>query len=329
MDEITVRINSGGGDPFAAQQIGDLLETHSARVTARIGGLCASAATIVASHCDKVIATNDSTYMVHPVRLGICGYVDAEGMQRYLDALAAIKESIINLYVKKTGRDKDEITGWMDKTSWWTAAEAKEKGFIDELTDQGTPTVVENRSGVLFVNSVGTDIRFAEAPGFVQDSSTAQVVDSVVSTAPAVTPEHSEQEGEVNMDIKNEEDLRARFPELVDAIEKRAAQASEKAERERIQQIEDAALPGSEALTAKAKFETPMPVSEFAMELVKNAKAQGAAYLAQLAKDAEQSGVNDVGNVPTPENQDSVPAAIAQAKQDAAKFLNSVKKGGK
>ena len=76
--EITVRINSGGGDVFAAQAIGNQLEQHSANVTARIDGLCASAATIVACHCDKVIAANDSTYMVHPVRMGLRGYMDAE-----------------------------------------------------------------------------------------------------------------------------------------------------------------------------------------------------------------------------------------------------------
>ena len=58
LDKITVRINSGGGDVFAAQAIGNQLEQHPAAVTAKIDGLCASAATIVACHCGKVIAAN-------------------------------------------------------------------------------------------------------------------------------------------------------------------------------------------------------------------------------------------------------------------------------
>ena len=58
LDEITVRINSGGGDVFAAQAIGNQLEQHPAAVTAKIDGLCVSAATIVACHCGKVIAAN-------------------------------------------------------------------------------------------------------------------------------------------------------------------------------------------------------------------------------------------------------------------------------
>lgn len=65
LTSLTVRINSGGGDVFAAQTIGNLLEQHTAQVTARIDGLCASAATIIACHCDKVVAANDSTYMIY------------------------------------------------------------------------------------------------------------------------------------------------------------------------------------------------------------------------------------------------------------------------
>ena len=115
--DITVRINSGGGDVFAAQTIGNLLEEHSAAVTARIDGLCASAATVVACHCDKVIAANDSTYMIHPVKMGLFGYADAETLRQYIDAITTIRENIVTLYAKKTGREKDEVSGWMDATS--------------------------------------------------------------------------------------------------------------------------------------------------------------------------------------------------------------------
>ena len=94
VSEITVRINSGGGDVFAAQTIGNLLEQHPANVVARIDGLCASSATIVACHCDRVVAANDSTYMVHPVRLGLLGYYDATTMQQYLNALDTIKANV-------------------------------------------------------------------------------------------------------------------------------------------------------------------------------------------------------------------------------------------
>lgn len=191
LTSLTVRINSGGGDVFAAQTIGNLLEQHTAQVTARIDGLCASAATIIACHCDKVVAANDSTYMIHPVRMGIFDFADAVTLQQYIGALNTIRENILNLYTKKTGREKDEVAAWMDATSWWTGEAAKTNGFVDELVDDGEKTVVENRGGLLFVNSVNMNLPFDKAPKFVQNS---------VAAAPAAsgfvnTPTPAEQPG--------------------------------------------------------------------------------------------------------------------------------------
>ena len=294
--EIDVRINSGGGDVFAAQTIGNLLEQNAAFVTAYIDGLCASAATVVACHCNKVVAANDSAYMVHPVRMGLCGYVDAETLQQYIDAITTIRENIVTLYAKKTGREKDEVAGWMDATSWWTAPQAKENGFVDELTDEGEDVVAENRSGVLFVNSISMNLPFDKAPKFVQDSLAAGAAGRSANKKPA-KPENTKEEQDMDT-INTVDDLRNAYPTLVGQIEQAAADAATKAERERIQGIEDAALPGSEQLTAEAKFTKPMTVSDFAVALVKNAKAQGATYLAEVKKDAEASGVNKVTNTP-------------------------------
>ena len=321
--EIIVRINSGGGDVFAAQTIGNLLEQHSATVTAKIDGLCASAATIVTSHCDKVIAANDSAYMVHPVKLGICGYVGAVDLQEYLNALEVIKENIIGLYVKKTGRDKDEITGWMDATSWWTAAQAKENGFVDELTDDEQEAVVENRNGLLFVNSVNMGLPFDKAPKFVQDSLTAGAAGRPANKKPAGQPEQIKEVQD--MDIETVDDLRKAYPALVDQIEQAAAAAATNAERERIKGIEDVALPGSEELTAEAKFTKPMSVSDYAVALVKGAKTKGAAFLDALRQDGEESGAADVGNPPAPGGEDPVNKAKAQAKADAEAYLERTK----
>ncbi len=327
VSEITVRINSGGGDVFAAVEIGNLLEQHPANVTARIGGVCASAATVVASHCNKVIAANDSTYMVHPVKMGMNGYADAETLKQYIDAITTIRENIIGLYARKTGRDKDEVAGWMDATSWWTGQQAKENGFVDELTNDDKDAVVENRNGVLFVNSVNMGLQFSEAPKFVQDSLTARsAAGQPAKSAPAGQPEENKEVQ--NMDIKTVDDLRQAYPALVDQIEQAAAEAAVNAERERIKGIEDVALPGSEELAAAAKFANPMSVSDFAVALVKGAKTKGAAFLDAMRADGEASGASGVGNPPAPEDKDPVNKAKAQAKADAGAYLES-KKGRK
>ena len=295
LDKIVVRINSGGGDVFAAQAIGNQLEQHPAEVTAKIDGLCASAATIVACHCGKVIAANDSTYMVHPVRMGAYGYYNAEELKKYIEALDAIRESITGLYAKKTGREKDEVAGWMDETKWWTAQQAKENGFIDELVDDAEETVVENRDGTLFVNSVNMHLPFDKAPDFVQSSKAAKTAADCFVNKNC----HKEVKNMAN-EIKTVDELRGAYPALVDQIEQAAALRATNAERQRIRDIEEMALPGSEQITNEAKYDKPMSASDYAKAAMKNAKEQGAAWLNTMQQGANASGVNSVGSAPAP-----------------------------
>ena len=321
VSEIRVRINSGGGDVFAAQAIGNLLEQHPANVVARIDGLCASSATIVACHCNQVEAANDSTYMIHPVRLGLRGYYDAVTMQQYMDALATIKENIISLYAKKTGREKDEVTGWMDATSWWTAQEAKDNGFIDELMDDGETAVVENRSGVLFVNSVDMHMPFDKAPKFMQNSlAAASAAGRFVNKSGTGKPEeHHEEVQDMENEIKTTDDLRKAYPALVDQIEQAAAERATNAERERIRDIEEMALPGSEEITAEAKFTKPVSASEYAKAAMKHVKEQGSEYLNAAKNDAGKSGAGQVQNTPPAGSNDEFMNALKSLGADARK----------
>lgn len=324
INEITVRINSGGGDVFAATAIGNMLEQHKANVTAKIDGLCASAATIVACHCSKVVAANDSTYMIHPVKMGLFGYADAVTLQQYLDALGAIRDNIISLYARKTGRDKDDVAEQMDNTSWFTGAEAKENGFVDELIDdtEDEETVIENRGGLLFVNSIGTHIPFNDAPKFVQDNlAAAPAADCVVNKNPVnKAPEKPKNPKEVkNMEIKTVDDLRGAYPELVGAIEAAAAETAAANERQRIRDIEEMCLSGSEDFANEAKFEKPISAADYAMQAIKNAKqtesAKKQAYLAGVKKDVADSGMEKVAH-----------EATSNAQQD--EFLDAIKAMG-
>lgn len=320
--DITVRINSGGGDVFAATAIGNALEQHKASITARIDGLCASAATIVACHCNKVVAANDSTYMIHPVRMGMFGYMDATGLQKCIEALSTIRDNIINLYAKKTGRNIDEVAEQMDNTSWFTAAQAKENGFVDELIDETEDeTVVENRGGLLFVNSVGTHIPFTDAPKFVQDSlAHVPAADGFVNTqTPAQAPGGNDpNKEEENMEFKNIEELKNAYPEFCKQIADQAAAEATNVERQRIRDIMDMQMPGTEDIANSAMFEKAISAENFAKEAIKNMKAQGAQYLKGIQDDATQGNANNVQSTPAPEN-DSEENAFLNAIREANK----------
>jgi ATP-dependent protease ClpP protease subunit len=309
VEEITVRINSGGGDVFAAQAIGNLLEQHAANVTAKIDGLCASAATIIACHCNKVVAANDSTYMIHPVKMGLYGFADAVTLQSYIDALDAIRDNIVSLYAKKTGRDKDEVGAQMDETSWWTGAQAKENGFVDELVDEEEETVTENRGGFLFVNGVGTHLLYNDTPfAFVQNSR-AHGAGGFVNKKPEKRTENKE---EGNMEIKTVDDLKKAYPEFVGMIEAEASEKTAAEERQRIRDIEEMSIAGSEDFVNEAKFEKPISAGEFAMQAVKRAKqaedAQKEDYLNGREKDVKDSKMEDVApdDVSTDEFMDAI-----------------------
>lgn len=289
--DLTVRINSGGGDVFAAQAIGNQLEQHGANVTAKIDGLCASAATIIACHCNKVVAANDSTYMIHPVKMGIIGYKDATELQQYLNAISAIRDNIVGLYAKKTGRSKDEVAALMDATSWWTGEQAKAEGFVDELVDDGESNVIENRNGLLFVNSVNMNLPFKEAPKFVQDNLAQKTVSGFVNKQP-VRPEKTKEDKIV--DIKTVDELRKEYPDLVNQIEQAAAERATAEERQRIQDIEEMEMPGSEDIANEAKFVKPISASDYAKAAIKRAKAQGDQHMKDAVEDARNSGMGGV-----------------------------------
>ena len=92
------------------------------------------------------------------------------------------------------------------------------------------------------------------------------------------------------MEIKTVEDLRAAYPELAAQI----ADTATAAERKRIQDIEDIALPGFEGVISKAKFETPATAAEVAVKIIAAQREQGTAYLANVKEDVKNSGANEV-----------------------------------
>lgn len=291
--EITVYINSGGGDVFAAQAIGNMLERNSATVIAHIDGLCASAATIVACHADKVVAAADASYMVHPPSMGVCDYLTAEDMRNCLKALDTIRGNIVTLYAKKTGKSEDECGTWMDETNWWTATQAEENGFVDEVDDEESDTVVENRNGVLFVNSIGMGLPFDKAPDFVKSRMGAKTPGGFSNATN--NPGQTGTQEEEAMEIKNKDDLMKAYPDMVNEIRKDAAIDAINRERARIKDIQDMTLPGMEQTMQDALYgEHPMDATAYAKEVAKAAKKQAQDHATALHDDAKNGGANGV-----------------------------------
>ena len=130
-ENITLNISSLGGDVNHALAIYDILKTHKAKVTAKIIGATASAGTIVALGADEVTMSENALFLAHNAWTIAMG--NAEGMRKVADDLDTFDSRIINIYKKKTKKNKGEIESLMGEEKWITADEAKDFGFIDSI----------------------------------------------------------------------------------------------------------------------------------------------------------------------------------------------------
>ncbi|MBP1920316.1 head maturation protease, ClpP-related [Youngiibacter multivorans] len=129
--DITVWINSPGGDVFAASQIYNMLKEYPGNVTVKIDGLAASAASVIAMAGSKVMMSPVSMLMAHnPMTMA---FGDALEMEKAIAMLSEVKESIINAYELKTGLSRTKISHFMDAETWFNAKKAVELGFADEI----------------------------------------------------------------------------------------------------------------------------------------------------------------------------------------------------
>ena len=154
--DVTVRINSGGGDVFAAHAIHNQLVAYKGRVTVVIDGLAASAATIIAVAGDRIIMPSNALFMIHNPAIGLSDYYGADELLKAAEALNTIKDSIVAAYRKRCKASAEELAAMMDAETWMGAAECMEKGFVDEI--QGSVSPVLNGSS-LVVNSVNFDMK--------------------------------------------------------------------------------------------------------------------------------------------------------------------------
>ena len=128
---ITVWINSPGGDCVAAAQIYNMLMDYKGDVTVKIDGIAASAASVIAMAGTKVLMSPVSMMMIHnPATIA---FGDTAEMQKAIEMLASVKDSIMNAYEIKTGMSRTKISHLMDAETWMDAHKAMELGFADDI----------------------------------------------------------------------------------------------------------------------------------------------------------------------------------------------------
>ncbi|MGC2873085.1 head maturation protease, ClpP-related [Ihubacter sp. mB4P-1] len=141
-DPVTIWINSPGGDCIAASQIYTMLMDYKGDVTIKIDGIAASAASVIAMAGTKVLMAPTAMMMLHnPATIAFGDHVD---MEKAIEMLSEVKESIINAYEIKTSLPRRQLSKMMDETTWMNAKKAVELGFADDiLSDEKLSSAAE------------------------------------------------------------------------------------------------------------------------------------------------------------------------------------------
>lgn len=289
--EIVVRINSGGGDVFAANAIYTRLKDSAAKITVKIDGWAASAATIIAMAGDVIEIPGNGVFMVHDPSLGLLGYFNEADLAKMTEELKVVKQSIVNAYVLKTGKDAAEVAAIMAAETWYDGKQAVEAGFCDRLMFEDAETTVENAAKVV-VNSVPLDLtRYPNMPISLLNRTTAQKDGGFSNKQTENEQKRSEENMDGIKDIKTVDDLKAAFPDLTKQIE----EAATAAERKRIQDIEEVAIAGYDNIVDDAKFKSLIAAGDVAKAILAEQKKQGGRYIQDRDDDARASGAGDVG----------------------------------
>lgn len=134
---ITVWINSPGGDCFAAAQIYNMLRDYKGHVTVKIDSLAASAASVIAMAGDDVLISPTGMVMIHNPSTVAMG--DHGDLEKAIDMLNEVKNSIINAYQAKTGLSRGKLSKLMEDETWMDANKAVELGFADDVIHRNDP----------------------------------------------------------------------------------------------------------------------------------------------------------------------------------------------
>lgn len=158
---LTIAIHSPGGNTTDGFMLANAITRYPGYVTARIDGIAASMATVVACAARRVVMASNAWFMIHNP-WGMAGG-DAEEFRKNADLLERTQAQMISAYAKKSGLGDEEIRAMMDAETWMTADEAKEKGFVDEVYPSED---IEAFSGATFYASMDN---FQNAPAAVKN----------------------------------------------------------------------------------------------------------------------------------------------------------------
>lgn len=276
--KLRLRINCPGGSVWQAVAMKtQIMLAGFEEVNIDIEGLCASAATFFPCIPGaNVRIAEGSSFMIHNPYTSVWGGT-AKDFRATADRLEKMQDDQHTMYARRSGQTEEQIKQWMDDETWFTAAEAVEKGFADSVIDGLNAAACVREEDMELMQSiyshVPAGIKPMEAPPAAEETN----VSNAAGDGDAEN-KNSHKEETVNMEIKDvtAQQLMAENPELYNEIHA----AGVNAERERQQQITELTDEGFETLAQTAK-DNGTSAADFLKEVVKARAQKKKDHLAQ------------------------------------------------
>ena len=323
-DNITIHINSVGGDFYAGLAIYNRLRGLKANVTTINDSLAASAGSIIlqAGNTRKVRAASNT--MVHGVLGLLFGYYNVQDLKGVIKQFEASNKALVNAYVEAGGQDPEKVKSYIDKETWLTGQEAVDAGFADEVVEPEVKLNIRMAQNKSFMNVNGLRLSAQWMPTALPDGIDIEETDNSVSNPAAAPSGGNINNGGNDPMIKTVDELREAYPELTAQLESAARNealtqgaADERARLEAIDAIRNNI--GNSDMVREAMFgENRVTAEQLALQAIKANAAQGAAVLKNLQDDATAAG--EVAVVPAPAD---VP--VSNAAEDLQKDLEAIK----
>jgi len=289
-DNITIHINSVGGDFYAGLAIYNRLRALKANIITINDSLAASAGSIIlqAGNTRKVRAASNT--MVHGVLGLLFGYYNVKDLKDVIKQFEAGNKAAIAAYAEAGGQDPDKIKSYMDKESWFTGQEAVDAGFADEVIEPEVKLNMRMAQNKSFMEVNGLRLSAQWMPTALPDGIDIVEDTNNVSNPTAAPSGGNIDNGGLDPMINTVEELRAAYPELTAQLENAARDeamaqgaADERARLEAIEGIRNGI--GNAELVRNAMFgENRMTAAELALAAVQANAAQGAAVLDSLSQ---------------------------------------------
>ncbi len=331
--KITIRMNSLGGDAEVSNLIHNRLRELSRKGTELIcivDGAAMSGGSLIMCACDKVRVNPSSLIMIHKCWSFFFGGYNADELRKIADQNDTYDKMQVEIYTRKTGLSEEEIISMMAETTYMTGREAVEKGFADEVIEDAEPLKISASADGKSLFIKGRKVSLYEglfAPDFIPTVEAAVNADNT-NTSNSANAENSEG-GKNTMANENtqgvmtaESSQAATVPEPVQASAadiQAARDDAVRAERERLQGIDEVAHLFDNALVAEAKYgeNTCDAATLCHRAALANAKA-GKAFMASVISDNEDSGAQNVGAAPAEDddvacNSTNIPEAKKMA----------------